>query len=154
MAVAVAFAAAASLVLAPTTGATIRPQRGIAGISLGMTRAQVERAAGRPVRVLQRLNEFGSVTELVYPRAILVDFQGDARVTAVSTTGKLERTSESVGVGSTRAQILRLVRGTRCETTAGFTHCFLGSFRPGARVTDFSLSHGRVIRVTVGFVID
>lgn len=146
--------AASALALAPAVDAAIVPQRAMAGVSLGMTRAQVERAAGKPVRVEHLRNEFGALTRLVFAGAVVVDFQGNANVTAVSTTGKRERTARDVGVGSTRAQVLRLVPASRCETSAGFAHCFVGSFEPGKRVTDFRLDHGRVTKVTVGFVID
>jgi hypothetical protein len=146
--------AASALALTPTASGAIVPQRAMAGISLGMTRAQVERVAGTPLRVAHLHNEFGGLTRLSYTGAVVVDFQGNSTVTAVGTTGKKERTAGGVGVGSIRAQVLRLVPGARCETTGGFTHCYVGSFAPGTRVTDFVLSHGRVTRVTVGFVID
>ena len=145
---------ALALALAAAAGATIVPQRAMAGIDLGMTKAQVERAAGKPLRIEHAKNEFGSLTRLVYPGSVVVDFQGNANVTAVSTTGKKERTARGVGVGSTRAQVIRLVPGARCETQVAFAHCFVGSFTPRKRVTDFTLSHGRVTRVTVGNVID
>ena len=126
----------------------------MAGVNLGMTRAQVERAIGKPRRVEHLRNEFGSLTRLIYAGPVVVDLQGNTTVTAVSTIGKSERTARGVGVGSTRAQVLRLVPGARCETTGGFAHCYVGSFEPGKRVTDFRLSRGLVTRVTVGFVID
>ena len=146
--------AAGVVALAPAASGAIVPQRAMAGISLGMTRAQVTRVAGKPLRVAQLHNEFGALTRLSYPGAVVVDFQGNSTVTAVSTTGTRERTAHGVGVGSTRAQVLRHVPGARCETTAGFAHCYVGSFGPGTRVTDFVLARGRVTRVTVGFVID
>lgn len=143
------------LALAPAASGTIVPQRAMAGVSLGMSRTQVESVAGKPLRVERQHNEFGSLTRFIYPGRVAVDFQGDATVTAVWTTGRKERTARGVGVGSTRAQVLRLVSGARCETTDGlFAHCFVGSFEPGKRVTDFILSNGRVTRITVGFVID
>ena len=146
--------AAAALVLAPVAFGKIIPQRGMAGVSLGLTRTQVTRVAGKPSRVVHKHNEFGSLTRFVYLGSVTVDFQGDATVTAVWTTGPKERTARGIGVGSTRAQVLRLVPGARCESQAGFANCFVGSFEPGRRVTDFRLSNGRVSRVTVGFVID
>jgi hypothetical protein len=47
------------------------------------------------------------------------------------------------------------IEGITCQTDAGVRHCFKGSFVPGHRVTDFTLSaHHRVKRVTVSIVID
>ena len=45
---------------------------------------------------------------------------------------------------------------SRCRTEFGFRHCFVGSFMPGRRVTDFFISRatGRVTEVVVGLVID
>jgi len=149
-----AVVAAVGLMLATAASATIVPQRAMAGISLGMTRVQVTRAAGKPLRITHLHNEFGALTRFVYSGALVVDFQGSSTVTAVWTTGTKERTARGVGVGSTRRQVLRLVPSARCETTAGFTHCYVGTFAPGTRVTDFRLLNGRVTRVTVGFVID
>ncbi len=146
--------AATALVLTPIASATIVPQRSMAGISLGMSRMQVTRLAGKPLRAEHRSNEFGSLSRLVYAGSITVDFQGNRTVTAISTTGRRERTARGLGVGSTRADVQRLVPGIRCETTAGFAHCYVGRFEPGRRVTDFRLSYGVVTRVTVGFVVD
>ena len=42
---------ATTLALAAAARATIVPQRAMAGIDLGMTKAQVERAAGKPLRI-------------------------------------------------------------------------------------------------------
>jgi hypothetical protein len=149
-----ALALAAFLLAAPVAGATIVPQQGMAGVRVGMTRAQVEAALGTPLRVVRGTNDFGRYTELRYPFRVRVLLQGDVSVTAVWTTGRRERTASGVGVGSTEAEVRAGVRGVRCETVGGFRSCSLGSFRPGARVTDFQLRAGRVVRVTVGLVID
>lgn len=140
--------------LAATANAKIVPQSAIAGVRLGMTQAQVQSQLGKPLGMEHKQNEFGSYTRFNYFGNLIIDFQGNATVTAVSTTGKTERTARGIGVGSTKAQVLRLVSGVRCETGSGFAHCYIGSFTPGKRVTDFRLSRGRVARVTIGFVID
>jgi hypothetical protein len=59
-----------------------------------------------------------------------------------------------VGVGSTEQAVKSGVPGVKCGTSGGVRSCHVGSFKPGKRVTDFLLRHGRVSRVTVGFVID
>ena len=108
---------------------------------------------GKPLAVIRRRNEFGPFTEYRYPFLLRVFFQGNERATAVETRGRRERTARGVGVGSTGAQVRRLVRGVRCEGGRD-GHCFVGSFRPGRRVTDFFLRGGRVARIVVGVVID
>jgi hypothetical protein len=144
----------AALALAPAGGATIVPQQGMAGIRLGMTKAQVRATAGTPLAVVHGSKEFGPFTEFRYPFLIRVTFQGDQTVTNVRTTGRRERTSRSVGVGSTEAQVRARVPGVRCESSGGFRQCFLGAFLPGRRVTAFQIRSGRVARIDVGFVID
>lgn len=81
-------------------------------------------------------------------------FQGRERVTNITTTGRRERTSRGVGVGSTERAVRTRVRNVRCETVAGSRSCHVGSFRPGRRVTDFKIRRGRVYEVVIGFVID
>jgi hypothetical protein len=83
-----------------------------------------------------------------------VTFQGNRTVTNVSTTRRSERTARGVGVGVTEAIVRARVSGIRCRTEVETRHCFVGSFLPGRRVTDFFIGHGRVVRVNVGFVID
>jgi hypothetical protein len=141
--------------LAPTaSAAAIVPQQGIAGVGIGMSRAEVEAALGAPLRAVRGSNDFGRFTELVYPHLVRVTLQGDEAVTAVRTTGRFERTAAGVGVGSTIGAVRARVDRVRCRTELGFRHCFVGRFVPGARVTDFAIRDGRVVRVVVGVVID
>lgn len=151
---AVAAALVAILLLPSVAVATIVPQRGMAGVRIGMTQEQVRDVLGEPRRVVRNQNEFGPYTEFRYPYRVIVAFQGDAAVTAVATTGRRERTSRGIGVGSTEAEVRARVRGVRCETFAAIRSCTVGSLAPGKRVTDFLLRNGRVVRVTVGIVID
>jgi len=138
-----AAAASAALVL----------QRGIAGVRLAMTRAQVRAVLGAPRAAVHGRNEFGSFTVYRY-RGLRVTFQGNRTVTAILTTSTTERTAAGVGVGSTEGQVRAKVAGVRCRTESGFRHCFVGRFLPGKRVTDFRITRGRVTSVTLGFVLD
>jgi hypothetical protein len=143
----------AAAIAAPAADATIVVQRGIAGVQLRMTKAQVRAKLGRPMRVRMGTNEFGSFTQLVY-RRVTVTFQSGSRVTNVRTTSRLERTSRAVAVGSTVAEVEARVKSVRCRNEAGFRHCFVGRFLPGRVVTDFRVRKGRVSSVSIGFVID
>lgn len=134
--------------------ADVVPQRGIAGVDLRMTQAQVREAAGDPRTVVRGSNDFGSFVRWTFSDRVAVLFQGEERVTSVTTTGRRERTSRGVGVGSSERAVRRLVRGARCRTEYGLRSCTVGRLLPGRRVTSFSIVRGRVSRVDVGFVID
>jgi hypothetical protein len=146
--------AAVALLAAGGALARIVPQRGIDGLTLSMTKAQVRNELGPPARIKTGRNEFGPYAIWLY-RRVEATFQSGNRATALQTTSRRERTASGVGVGSTAAQVRAGVGGVHCETTAAGGHCYVGSFTPGKRVTDFFLgANGRVIRVVVGFVID
>jgi hypothetical protein len=150
-----AVAVAAVLAFAGAAAAKLVPQRGMAGVALGMSRAQARTVLDTPSRVVHARNEFGVYTEFRYTgRALRLVFQGNGGLTSISTTGRRERTRTGVGVGSTEAQVKHGVPGVKCEGAASARHCFLGTFSAGKRVTDFRLTGGRVSRVVVGFVID
>jgi hypothetical protein len=142
-----------ALVSAAVASATIVPQRGIAGVRLEMTKAQVRATLGAPRSAIHGSNEFGSFTIFRY-RGLRITFQGNRTVTDVFTTRPTERTARGVGVGSTEGQVRAKVAGLRCRTESGFRHCFVGRFLPGRRVTGFRIRHGRVTSVDIGFVID
>jgi hypothetical protein len=132
----------------------IQVDKGIAGARIGNTRAEVRAALGTPRTVKHGTNDFGSFTEFRYAGGLRVDFQGNTKVTSVTTTGRGDRTARGVGVGSSERSVRRRVAGVTCETTAGTRSCHTGDFLPGKRVTDFRIRHKRVTRVTVGIVID
>ena len=143
----------AALVLVPSASALSVLQKGVAGVRLGMTQAKVRATLGRPTRVRTGTNDFGLWREFVY-RGLRVHFQGDESVTSITTTRRGERTTSGVGPGSTEAAVRAGVPGVRCKTEFGTRHCWVGSFRPGRRVTDFFIRRGHVSSVTIGFVLD
>jgi hypothetical protein len=147
--------AAAVLVTAAPAAAVIRPQKGMAGVRLGMTQQEMKDVLGTPTRVKQGQNDFGPYTQFLYPHSITVTFQGNRRVTGISTKGRTERTERGVGVGSRETVVRAKVGHVRCETIVHARTCHVGSFAPGHRVTVFLISKsGRVATVTVGFVLD
>ena len=141
------------LALPAAAGATIVPQRGIAGASLDMTRAQLQSKLGDPDRKQTRTSSiFGKYDTWYYGQTSIDLFHaGAGKVFDMSTTSRSQKTVSGVGVGSTVAQVKKGVSGVRCDAQ----HCYLGRFNPGRKVTDFILSKtGRVARVTVGYVLD
>jgi hypothetical protein len=146
------------LLFASLAAGRIAPQRGIMGIHLGMRGTEVIQKKGKPdaervvpndILVHQRILRYGKTR---------VGLDGPKRknnVVAVTTRDRNQRTRSGVGVGSKERAVKNRVKGITCQTDAGSRHCFKGSFVPGHRVTDFTISaHHRVKRVTVSFVID
>lgn len=145
----------AGCLLAPSTaGAIIQLDRGIAGARIGNTKAEVRTALGQPNRVRNGTNDFGPFTVFSYTGGIRVTFQSGNDVTAVSTKGLGDRTARGIGVRSTRAAVEQRVPGVDCNTFMGTTICQRGEGLPGERITAFFIRNGRVVRVTVGIVID
>ena len=152
-------ALALGLLFAPHASANIDVQHGIARIELEDTAAAVIAQKGLPDadRIVQ--NEIlGPQRKMRYgkTKVYFVGTDDSATVVGLVTKSLGQRTNTGVGVGSPEADVVAGVPRVRCRTESGFRHCFRGRFRPGRRVTDFAISGGtgRVIRVTVGFVID
>jgi hypothetical protein len=142
------------LAIAPlTAGAVIEPNRGIAGVTLDMSQAQVRAVLGKPLRVEEGTGEFGPFVTFRY-RGLAVSFLGARRVTGISTTRAGERTCGGIGVGTTEAQLRRRIPALRCATFQGGRTCTLGRGNAGERMTDFFITRGRVSRVVVAIVID
>ena len=148
-------AAAAALLAAAPAQAVIRPQKGMAGVRLGMSQTEMRARLGEPMRTKQGQNDFGPYTQFIYPHSIAITFQGNRNVTGISTRGRTERTERGVGVGSTETAVKAKVGHVHCETISGSHMCHVGSFQAGHRVTVFLISkHGFVVSITVGFVLD
>ena len=130
-------------------------QRSMKGIRLGMTVREVRDRLGAPDRISFRSDELQGRVRVYAYGLTRASFSPGGRVNSISTTSRHERTSRGIGVGSARSQVARKVPGVRCRLEFATDHCYVGSFDPGRRVTDFLIdANGRVRRVTIGFVID
>jgi hypothetical protein len=135
---AIAAAGIALLVASPAV-ATISLQKGMSGLWLGMTKAQVQAKLGRPI---------GTGGGRYYYARVWVGFRL-GRVVEITTTRSSERTASGVGVDSTEAQVRRSYPSVTCGPADGFRRCRLGSGNPGTRATDFLLGRGRVLQITI-----
>lgn len=133
---------AAVLLLPAAAEAVIRPQRGMSGVWLGMTKTQVQAKLGRPI---------GSGGGRVYYARVWVGFRG-GRAVEITTTRSTERTASGVGVDSSEAAVRRAYPSVTCGTWSVYRRCRLGTGKPGTRVTDFTIGRGRVLQVTVALL--
>jgi hypothetical protein len=147
--VAVATAATVTLSAAADATASVAPGRGIGGVTLRMTEAQVRAQLGAPLRVTRTRGALGFlVTRLHYPR-VDVDLQPLVTrpvVIRVLTTKRGETTASGVGVGSPIATVER-VREVHCWWEAGMHYCGLGERKPLRPFTLFWI--GADARVTL-----
>lgn len=132
----------AALAMPTAATATIRPQYGMSGIVLGMTKAQVQAKLGRPV---------GQGGGRWYYARVWVGFRG-GRVTEIATTRSTERLANGLGVDSTEGQIRRAFPRAVCEPWSVYRRCRFGAGRPGTRVTDFTIGRGRVLQITIALL--
>ena len=111
----------------------------MSGVSLGMTKAQVQAKLGRPI---------GTGGGRYFYARVWVGFRL-GRVVEVTTTRSTERTGSGVGVDSSEAQVRRAFPSVTCGPSGGFRRCRLGSGSPGTRATDFLLGRGKVLQVSI-----
>jgi hypothetical protein len=147
------------LLLAAVAGARIVPQKGIMGINLEMKGTRVIDKKGQPDGERVVHNEILGRQRVLRYHKTRVGLNGphrSNRVIGITTKDRRQRTRSGVGVGSTEAEVKDGVQGIHCRTESGSRHCFKGKFKPGERVTDFSISlpDHLVTRVTVAIVID
>lgn len=130
----------------------IVPQVELAGVHLLMSEPGVRHVLGTPRSVKTIPDEIqGSVRRMDYGKTkVYLSATADGTVFSVTTTDRRQKTSAGIGVGSSRSAVARKVRGVHCTARA----CVVGKERAGQRVTAFTLRDGRVVRVTLGFVID
>jgi hypothetical protein len=138
-------ALAAAALLAATAAdasATIVPGKGMSGVALGMTKAQVRARLGGPVA--------SGGGRWYYPR-VWVGFRA-GRTAEVTTTRSTERTGQGLGVDSREQALRAAYPALACTVATPFRRCRLGSGAPGTRVTDFMLGRGRVLQVTIALL--
>ena len=152
-AIALLGACALALTQAPGALALIQLDKGISGVRIGNTKAQVRASLGNPQKSRAGRNEFGSFVQYLYAGGITVTFQGEDRVSSIVTTGLGDRTSSGIGVGSPEDAV-KNISGIRCESIGSARSCHTGRLVSGRKVTDFRISGGKVVSVFVGQVLD
>lgn len=147
-------AAAAAFPVA--AGASVVPQRSIAGVKLNMTVPQVKKILGKPKSDRAVPDEIqGTVRVLNYGLTQVTVGAQSGTVQGITTSSRKQRTSKGVGVGSTRATVAAKVPKVKCRSDFGFPRCLVGEELAGRTVTVFALSKaGKVARITLGYVID
>jgi hypothetical protein len=141
---------AGALSLASAAGATIVIGRGIGGVFLGMSPAQVRSTLGVPARIVRARPYYAPQLEYVYSNYLVI-FEGRRAVTSISSISPAEKTATGVGIGSTHAGIK--ARFPRIQCNGGRSgSCSLGKFLPGHVLTRFDFSNGRVRQVFIGLV--
>lgn len=134
---------------------TVEVGRGIAGVAVGMSDADVRATLGTPQSTNDEASPFGgTITVLHYAGGLTVSLPAGSDVSAVASTSAQARTPEGVGVGSSEQEVADGVDGAVCETVAGNRSCRVGEAVPGAIVTDFRITGGRVGQVMVARVLD
>ena len=111
----------------------------MSGVSLGMTKAQVQARLGRPI---------GTGGGRYFYARVWVGFRL-GRVVEVTTTRSTERTGSGVGVDSSETQVRRAYPSVTCGAAGGFRRCRLGTGQPGTRATDFLLGRGKVLQISI-----
>jgi hypothetical protein len=153
-------AAVLAIAVAAPAQARIVPGKGMAGIRIGMTQAQVTAVLGQPDSSKTVSDDFGPSLRLRYAshgglRLILREnVSGEQELFQVLTKGRVERTKRGVGVGTRERRLRRRLRGEHCETISGYRSCTIGQFVAGRIVTDFRIRRHRVVSVVVGRVVD
>jgi hypothetical protein len=147
----------ALLCLCAPAGARIVPQRGMLGVELGDSVREVRSKLGPPDGIRFVQNEIIGRQRVYHYGRTVIGFDGaarSARVINMTTRSRTERLANGVGVGSTKREVMRKVKGVKCPVDEMF-HCYIGRLLPGRRVTDFRIGDsGRVTHVGVGRVID
>jgi hypothetical protein len=138
---------------APAGQAKLVVQQSLAGVKLGMTATQVRGVLGDPRSVSYPSDQIqGSVKHMDYGLTdVWLNRGAEGTVYMVTTTSRKQRTDAGIGVGSTRAAVMKSVAHVKCNSQS----CFVGPLNPGVKVTAFLLSAaGKVRSITLGYVED
>jgi len=133
-----------------SAGAQIELKTGIAGVNVGMSKDQVVNQVGKPDKTVKK-RQTGNINWLYGKKGkkLKVTMSGGT-VFAVSTANSKQRTSEGVGVGSTKKQVLKRVPGAYCnKIEKGRFMCRDAQPVNGTTLTAFQLSDKRVYQVAV-----
>ncbi len=137
---------------------TLVPQSSIRGVKVGMVASEVRSKLGSPDSNRTLAHPILRKIRTMRFGLVVVMFRGirfNSPVINISTTSKKERTASGIGVGSSERALRRALSGETCRTELGFRHCWLGQWKAGSLITDFSISKsGHVTRLTLGIVID
>ncbi len=120
----------------------------LAGVHLLMSERGVRHALGAP-RAPRTRADGSRRLDFAHGTKVYISATGDGTVFRITTTDRRQRTrgagaaSQGVGVGSSRAAVLRAVPTARCDARA----CVTGR----KRITSFALHDGRVVRVALHF---
>jgi hypothetical protein len=153
----------ALLLAAAPASATIVPQKGMAGVTLGQCQQEVIDILGFPDRTFGS-HDFAGIKSSYYynQKALKLEFRtgpGECLVlSSIRTRSGEERTKEGVGKGTTRKDLRAKLKHEKCRTfkrPKRISICWLGSMTPSKPLTEFRIdSKGRVNNIRVGIVID
>jgi hypothetical protein len=153
----------ALLLAAAPASATIVPNKGMAGVTLGQCQQEVIDILGFPDRTFGSHDFAGIKSSYYYNKSLLkLEFRtgpGECLVlSSIRTRSGVERTKEGVGKGTTRKALRAKLKGEKCRTykrPKRIRICWLGSTTPSKPMTEFRIdSKGRVNNVRVAIVID
>jgi hypothetical protein len=140
----------------PIPRGLIVPEQGMAGVRLGMTRAEVRAVLGGPddVRHLGEAHTGVPIDSWRYRKAGLrVDLHGPGgrfTVGGVAARNAPPRTAAGVGVGSSEPAVRRTLGPVRCGPAGpGTRDCWRGSSVEGRPQTIFRIRGGRVYEVEI-----
>ena len=144
LAVAATATAAVAAVPAAPADAGFRINRGMEGVRIGMSQADVRARLGRPAR-RERGPDF---VNWRYRRPAL-EATFKPRVITLFTRSPFIRGRSDIGVGTHERRLRRVVSRVRCESAEGRRLCIVGGFDTGERSTVFVMRRRQVSSITI-----